>query len=60
MDTTITEPMLTFKLSDLNAFYCSACAQEIASSHNSRFIVVGIADLIARFKTHVQQCHSDA
>jgi len=55
VEITITEPMLTFKLSDLNAFHCSACGQEIASSHNSRFIVAGVADLIATFKTHVQQ-----
>jgi hypothetical protein len=53
----VLEPMLTFKLSD-NDFRCSACEREVASSKNSRLVVVGIADLIATFKTHVGLCHS--
>jgi hypothetical protein len=39
MDTTIPEPTLTFRISDRNEFHCSARAHEIASAHNSRFIV---------------------
>jgi hypothetical protein len=39
LDTTIPEPTLTFRLSDRNEFHCSACGHEIASAHNSRFIV---------------------
>jgi hypothetical protein len=55
---TVPEPVLTFKLSNLNVFNCSACGQEVASSQNSRFIVAGISDLIATFKRHVELCHS--
>jgi|HubBroStandDraft_2_1064218.scaffolds.fasta_scaffold1648732_1 hypothetical protein len=57
MDSTIPEPMLTFKLSDRNEFHCSACGQEVASAYNSRFIVDRVADLIATFKVDVEQCH---
>jgi hypothetical protein len=60
VNTTIPEPMLTFKLSDRNEYNCSACGHEVASAHNSRFIVAHITDLIAAFKTHVEQCHSVA
>jgi hypothetical protein len=48
-----TEPMLTFKFSDGQEFHCSACGQDIASAHNSRFIVDRVQDLITAFKTHV-------
>ena len=46
--------MLTFRLSDLNEFHCSYCGHEVASAHNSRFIVNRVTDLIAAFKTHVE------
>jgi hypothetical protein len=59
MDTTIAEPMLTFKLSDRNEFHCSTCGQKIALAHNSRFIVDRVADLIAAFKTHIEDCHAN-
>ncbi len=58
MDITVPEPMLTFKLSDLNEFQCSACGKEVVSLHNGRFIVAGIPDLIATFRKHVELCHS--
>ena len=57
MDTTIPEPTLTFRISDRNEFHCSARGHEIASAHNSRFIVDRVADLIATFKVDVEQCH---
>ena len=49
--------MLTFKLSEVNTFRCSACEQEIGSLGNGRFVIGGIADLIAIFKIHVEQNH---
>ncbi len=58
MDATIAELMLAFKLSDRREFHYSACGREIASAHNSRFIVDRVADLIAGFKTHVEDCHA--
>ena len=58
MDETVPEPMLTFRLSDLNEFHCSSCGHEVASAHNSRFIVDRVTDLIAAFKTHVELRHS--
>ena len=58
-DSPQSEPVLTFKLSDVNEFRCSACDQEIRSlGGNGRFIVVGIQDLVETFKLHVEQCHT--
>lgn len=53
------EPMLTFKLSDKNDFYCSACQQPVASLGNGRFIVATLHDLIAVFREHVRRCHTE-
>ena len=51
------EPMLTFKISDVNEFHCSKCGATIASTADRRLVVVGLADLIDVFKDHVSRCH---
>jgi len=52
------EPVLTFKISNVNEFRCSACDAMIASIDNGRFVVSGLADLIDAFKDHVARFHS--
>jgi len=48
----------TFKLSDETKFRCSACQSPIASVGNDRFVMVGLADLIAAFRDHVRRYHA--
>ena len=58
MSQTPSEPMLTFKISDVNEFRCSECGATIASTTDRRLVVVGLADLIDVFKDHVSRAHS--
>ena len=53
------ESEATFKLSE-NEFHCSACQITIASVGNGRFVVAGLADLIAAFRDHVAHYHAKA
>jgi hypothetical protein len=59
MEKSESEPMLTFKLSDRDEFRCSAYGVAVASIHNSRFVVSGLADPIAMFREHVGRYHPD-
>ena len=51
------EPMLVFRISSGNVFYCSACDSPKARVGNSRLVIAGLPDLISAFKEHVARVH---